>query len=96
MPGVAVVDRVRPAAGSTVSVVDGALSPAPRPNTVISVGEARGGADLAITQTGPTTLAVTVADRAYQVEMELFRAENRYATPRVAVPERPPGLHPVT
>ncbi|MCV7226203.1 type VII secretion protein EccE [Mycolicibacterium komossense] len=82
MPDIAVTDRPRPAAGTTVSVIDGSMSPAPRPNTVISVGRPgepyRGSADVVITQTGPATVEVTAAGRRHIVEVELFRAENRY------------------
>jgi type VII secretion protein EccE len=84
MPHVAVSDQPRPAAGTTVSVVDGTVSPAPRPNTVISIGRPgdrpRGSADVVITQTGPATVEVSAAGRVYEVEIELFRAENRYVS----------------
>jgi hypothetical protein len=77
-----VTDRARPMAGTTVSVVDGSLAPAPRPNTVISVGRPgesyRGSADVLITQIGPATVEVTAVGRVHYVEVELFRAENRY------------------
>ncbi len=82
MPDIAVTDRTRPVAGTTVSVTDGSLAPAPRPNTVISVGRPgesyRGTADVVITQIGPATVEVTAAGKMYLVEVELFRAENRY------------------
>jgi type VII secretion protein EccE len=82
MPDIAVGDQVRPMAGTTVSVVDGTVMPAPRPNTLISVGEPgtpyRGTADVLITQIGPATVDVTAAGRLHTVEVELFRAENRY------------------
>lgn len=84
MPDIAVTDRARPIAGTTVSVVDGTVSPAPRPNTIISVsppGERlRGSADVVITQTGPARVDVTAAGRVHHVEIELFRAENRYVS----------------
>jgi len=84
MPDVAVTERSRPAPGTTVSVIDGPLSPVPRPHTVITVGEPgqphRGQADIVITQIGPALLEVAVGDRIFNVEMELFRAENRYVT----------------
>lgn len=84
MPDIAVSDRVRPVSGTTVSVVDGTLTPAPRPNTLISVGEPgapyQGTADVLFAQTGPATLEVTAAGRVYTVEVELFRAENRYVS----------------
>lgn len=84
MPHVAVVDQPRPASGTTVSVVDGTISPAPRPNTVISIGRPgeppRGSADVVITQTGPAIVEVSAAGTVYEVEVELFRAENRYVS----------------
>lgn len=84
MPHIAVSDQPRPASGTTVSVVDGTVSPAPRPNTVISIGRPcdppRGSADVVITQTGPAVVEVSAAGRVYEVEVELFRAENRYVS----------------
>jgi type VII secretion protein EccE len=84
MPDIAVTEQPRPVSGTTVSVVDGTLAPAPRPNTVISVGEPgapyRGTADVVITQTGPATVEVSAAGQVHSVEVELFRAENRYVS----------------
>lgn len=84
MPDVAVTDQAKPIPGTTVSVVDGSLTPAPRPNTLVSVGEAdkpyRGTANVLITQTGPATVEVAAAGQVHQVEIELFRAENRYVS----------------
>jgi type VII secretion protein EccE len=84
MPHVAVSDQPRPASGTTVSVVDGTVSPVPRPNTVISIGRPgdppRGSADVVITQTGPAVVEVSAAGQVYEVEIELFRAENRYVS----------------
>jgi hypothetical protein len=84
MPDIAVSDRTRPIAGTTVSVVDGTMSPAPRPNTVISISDPReryhGSADIVITQVGPATIEVNAAGRIHIVEVELFRAENRYVS----------------
>lgn len=84
MPYVTVTDQARPAAGTTVSVVDGTVTPAPRPNTVIVVGEPGavpgGSADVAILQTGPARIEITAAGRCHDVEVELFRAENRYVS----------------
>jgi type VII secretion protein EccE len=84
MPDVAVTDRTRPAAGTTVSVIDGSLAPAPRPNTVISVGRPgephRGSADVVITQIGPALVEISAAGWVHTVEVELFRAENRYVS----------------
>lgn len=82
MSDIAVSDQPRPAGGTTVSVVDGTIAPAPRPNTLVSVGEPgepyRGSVDVLIIQTGPATVEVHAAGRVYTVEVELFRAENRY------------------
>jgi hypothetical protein len=84
MPDIAVDNRVRPVSGTTVSVVDGTITLAPRPNTLISVGEPgepdRGSADVLITQIGPATVEVTAAGQTHTVEVELFRAENRYVS----------------
>ena len=82
MPDVAVIEHPRPAAGTTLSVLDGTVSPAPRPQTVISVDPAgtatESTADVVVVQTGPQSVEVTVAGRSYEVDMEFFRAENRY------------------
>ncbi len=82
MANVAINDGPRPVTGTTVSVVDGTVSPAPRPNTVIFVGlgdeTQRAASDVEIRQTGPATVAVGAAGRTFDVEVELFRAENRY------------------
>lgn len=84
MPDVAVIDRSRPISGTTVSVVDGSVTPAPRPNTVIWVGEPGtqppGPTDVLIRQVGPATVEVTVNGSVRTVEVELFRAENRYVS----------------
>jgi hypothetical protein len=84
MPDIAVTDQAKPVSGTTVSVVDGTLTPAPRPNTLVSVGEPdapyRGAANVAVTQTGPATVEVVAARQVHTVEIELFRAENRYVS----------------
>ncbi len=84
MPDIVVIDQPKPVAGTTVSVVDGTLTPAPRPNTLISVGEPgepyRGTANVLITQTGAATVEVTAGGQMHAVEVELFRAENRYVS----------------
>ncbi|OSC39278.1 type VII secretion protein EccE [Mycobacterium decipiens] len=84
MPDIVVSDQPKPLAGTTVSVVDGTLTPAPRPNTLISVGEpdvpCRGNVNVLITQTGPATVTVAAAGQVHTVEVELFRAENRYVS----------------
>jgi type VII secretion protein EccE len=83
MPGVAVSERTRPEDGTTVGVVDGTLRPSSQPKTLISVGEPgepyRGGADVVMIQTGPATVEVRAGGHVHTVEVELFRAENRYA-----------------
>ncbi|MEI6252440.1 MAG: type VII secretion protein EccE [Mycobacteriaceae bacterium] len=82
MPHIAVIEHPRPAAGTTLSVIDGTVPPAPRPSTVISVaapGTAeRVSADIVITQTGPASIEVATAGERYDTEVEFFRAENRY------------------
>ena len=84
MPDIAITDQVKPIAGTTVSVVDGTVTPTPRPNTVVSlVGPdvpLCGTANVVITQTGPATVEVAVGGELHTVEVELFRAENRYVS----------------
>lgn len=83
MPNVVVTDRIRPAAGTTISVVDGTVMPSPRAATTLSVVD--GPADVVITQTGPATVEVRASGRVHHVEMEFFRAENRYASSETAM-----------
>lgn len=89
MPNVVVTDQARPAAGTTVSVVDGMVLPTPRPSTMLSVAEpasaAPGSADVVISQTGPTSVEIRAGGRTHDVHMELFRAENRYAAMDTAI-----------
>jgi type VII secretion protein EccE len=84
MPDIAVTDQVKPIAGTTVSVVDGTVTPTPRPNTVVTLGDPDtpfgGAVNVMITQTGPATVEVTVGGETHTVEVELFRAENRYVS----------------
>jgi hypothetical protein len=40
----------------------------------------RGTVSVLITQTGPATVELTVAGQVHTVEVELFRAENRYVS----------------
>lgn len=84
MPNVAVIEHPRPAPGTTLSVADGTVTPTPRPNTVMAVAAAGSAgqhpADVVITQTGPAAIDVAVGGQRHQVEVELFRAENRYVT----------------
>ena len=88
MPNVVVTDQPRPGPGTTVSVVDGSIDPSPRPATVISVQQGQfaepAATDVAITQTGPATVEVRTAGESSSVEVELFRAENRYVSARPA------------
>ena len=89
MPNVAITDQPRPARGSTVSVVDGTVQAVPRPRTVISVSPAatpRVSADVEIAQTAPGVVRVTAAGVSNFVEVEFFRAENRYASVRSVDP----------
>ncbi len=96
MPQVAVVEHARPVAGTTVSVVDGTISPASRPNTVISVGPAGMApdcdADIVIAQTGPMSIEITTAGGRYDVEMDFFRAENRYLSATPVAAATGPGM----
>lgn len=88
MPNVLVTNQPRPGPGTTVSVVDGSVAPSPRPATVISVQQPPfaepAAADVVITQTGPATVNVNTAGQASSVELELFRAENRYVSAQSA------------
>ncbi|KLO28617.1 type VII secretion protein EccE [Mycobacterium haemophilum] len=89
MLDIVVSDQPKPVSGTMVSVVDGTITPTPRPNTVVSVGKPgepyRGSADVLITQTGPATVEVTAAGQVHTVEVELFRAENRYVVSEPAM-----------
>lgn len=66
MPGVVITDEPRPVPGTMVSISDGTVLPAVRP-------------DVVFTQTGPDIVEIRAAGRVHDVEMEFFRAENRYA-----------------
>lgn len=89
MPAVSVVSTSRPVPRTTVSVVefgDTAISPAPRPATVITIAPAgtplpdgHGHAfEVAIEQLSGSTVRVTAGGRHWLADMDLFRAENRY------------------
>ena len=85
MPNVVVTEQPRPVPGTTLSVVDGTVQVTPRPSTVISVSPPDTGgaaAEVVIMQTAPTTISVTVGGMVHQVEVEFFRAENRYVWDR--------------
>jgi ESX secretion system protein EccE len=99
MPMVSVVSTSRPAPRTTVSVVehivragggsdiaDVAISPAPRPATVMTIAPAgttlpdgHGHVfEVAIEQVSGAMVKVTAAGRDWLVDMDMFRAENRY------------------
>lgn len=82
MPNIAVVDQSRPAPGTTLSVVDGTIFPATRVTTTLVVspcGTAVTNADVTIIQSAPTMVSICAAGITSEAEIELFRAENRYA-----------------
>lgn len=82
MPNVIVTDQSLPAPGSTVSVVDGSVSPSPQPQTLIIVQPAaatpRRSVDVVIKQIGPTLVDIVTENDIKGADVELFRAENRY------------------
>ncbi len=94
MPEVSVVGTPRPAPRTTVSVVeyaarrDAAISPTPRPATVITIAPRetalaepdRHGFEVIVEQVGPATVNVIAAGQNWRVEMDMFRAENRYVS----------------
>lgn len=104
MPEVSVVSTPRPTPRTTVSVVEyaprrrtrgadsdtggAAISPTPRPATVITVAPAgtalpeadRHGFEVIIEQVGPATVNLSAAGQNWLVEMDMFRAENRYVS----------------
>jgi hypothetical protein len=90
MPNVVVTDSPRPVPGTTVSVTDGTVQPAPRPTTVIAVSPPNtardAAADVVITQIDPTTVRVDAAGMSHEAEVEFFRAENRYVSASAGIP----------
>jgi len=94
MPEISVVRVSRPTPRTTVSVVeidgtggdDVTIAPTPRPSTVITVAPSgttlpesqRHTFDVLIEQSGETTLILTAAEHTWVLDMDLFRAENRY------------------
>jgi len=90
MPNVVVTDNPRPVPGTTVSVTDGTVQPAPRPTTVIAVSPPNSvrdsAADVVITQIHPSTVRVDAAGMSHEAEVEFFRAENRYAAESAGIP----------
>ena len=74
--------------GGGLDIADIAISPTPRPATVITVAPPgttlpegqRHGFEVTIEQLGPAMVNVTAAGQNWLVEMEMFRAENRYVS----------------
>lgn len=90
MPNVVVTDNPRPVPGTTVSVTDGTVQPAPRPTTVIAVNPPStaqdSAADVVITQIDPSAVRIDALGTSYEAEVEFFRAENRYAAESAGIP----------
>jgi len=71
-----------------LDIADIAISPTPRPATVITVApfgtklpdRDRQSFEVAIEQLGPATVNVSAAGQNWLVQMDLFRAENRYVS----------------
>ncbi len=71
-----------------IDSADIAISPAPRPATVITIApngtrlpeKDKHGFEVAIEQVGPATVNVSAAGNNWLVQMDLFRAENRYVS----------------
>ena len=69
-------------------IADVGFSPTPRPPTVITVApfgtrlaeRVKQGFEVAIEQVGPATVNVSAAGQNWLVQMDLFRAENRYVS----------------
>jgi hypothetical protein len=81
MPNLIVTDSDRPAQGTTISIVDGSVSPTPRPRTILSLGmtaQHSPRADVVVEQTGSTTLRIHASGISDDLEMEMFRVEDRY------------------
>lgn len=68
--------------------IEAAISPTPRPATVITIAPAgtqlseghRNGFEVIIEQIGPAVVNVSAAGEDWLVEMDMFRAENRYVS----------------
>ncbi|ORV51514.1 type VII secretion protein EccE [Mycobacterium europaeum] len=90
MPEISVVSTVRPAPRTTVSVVEhvAPISPTPRPATVITIAPSgtrlpeghRHNFEVIVEQVGPAMVRVSAAGKDWLVEMDMFRAENRYVS----------------
>jgi hypothetical protein len=74
--------------GAGPDIRDAAISPTPRPATVITIAPAdtrlsegqRHGFEVIIEQVGPAVVNVSAAGKNWLVEMDMFRAENRYVS----------------
>jgi hypothetical protein len=74
--------------GGGLDIADIAISPTPRPATVITVAPFgtklpdghRHGFEVAIEQVGPAAVNVNAAGQNWLVQMDMFRAENRYVS----------------
>jgi type VII secretion protein EccE len=74
--------------GGVLDIADIAISPTPRPATVITVAPFgtklpdghRHGFEVAIEQVGPATVNVSAAGQNWLVQIDMFRAENRYVS----------------
>ncbi len=76
------------AEGPVADLGDIAISPTPRPATVITIAPSgttlleghRHGFEVTIEQVGPALVNVAAAGRSWLVEVDMFRAENRYVS----------------
>lgn len=92
MPGVIITEEAKPAAGTTISVIDTTIMPSPAPATVITLTGGCTDAHMRITQEGTSRrLQVVVVDpdlhgdpaliappRSWRVDIEFFAVENPY------------------
>lgn len=88
MPNLVITSHPRPVHGTTISVQDGTVAAVPRPRTVIAVMPS-GSSDsvptnVVVEQTAPSSIRVSTSDRSYDIDIDLFRVENRYAADTVA------------
>lgn len=74
--------------GGGTDIRDAAISPTPRPATVITIAPAgvrlsegqRHGFEVIIEQVGPSVVNVSAAGKNWLAEMDMFRAEHRYVS----------------
>ncbi|BBZ42155.1 type VII secretion protein EccE [Mycobacterium conspicuum] len=84
----AAIDDAHDAGPAFADIGDIGIAPTPRPPTVITVAPSgtrlpdrdRHGFEVAIEQVGPATVNVSAAGQNWLVQMDLFRAENRYVS----------------